>query len=30
MKVAFETRGPVEEPYLMLNEEQGGPPPRFL
>ena len=22
MKVAFETRGPVEEPYLMLNEEQ--------
>ena len=22
MKVAFETRGPVDEPYLKLNEEQ--------
>ena len=22
MKVAFETRGPVNEPYLKLNEEQ--------
>src|SRR5499433_3496646 len=22
MKVAFETRGPVDEPYLLVNEEQ--------